>query len=186
MYTVAAAIALVLLIAMVFGFEPPFVVRVSLPMQFNVEELGILNLANTEGSVSIQQANGKLQFQNTPGSIRVYFSILMAGMLVIVFGGLWYLRKFIKAIHRGDFFSSANVVFLKRFAYLLVALWIYGAVMSIWLNSLIHQALIFETVSFTQSYDIGIGLPIFALFIWVLSHIFSAGATMREEQEYTI
>ena len=48
------------------------------------------------------------------------------------------------------------------------------------------NSLRFEHVVMLEDYNNFIGILMLALFLWVLSHVFSVGARLKEEQDLTI
>ena len=90
----------------------------------------------------------------------------------------------LKSIRQGKYFEIETIKFLKWISYLLLSIFLVG---------IFSECLISIDSSFNDSLNLNfqadnfsLSLPIFALILWVLSHIFSQGVKMKKLNDLTI
>ena len=95
-----------------------------------------------------------------------------------------FFSKFMNLVYNGKYFEIETIKFLKWISYLLLSIFLVGIFSEflITIDSSFNDSL---NLNF-QADNISLSLPIFALILWVLSHIFSQGAKMKKLNDLTI
>ena len=160
--------------------------HVQFPAKFSILEKGTLELGNGQVDVELVEATSKIHFINTPMYIARWFG----SAVLLAYGFMLYMilmfRKFILNIRKNMFFELENIEYLRNIAYGLFGLWVFALVYSRILVKSLANSLRFEHVVMLEDYNNFIGILMLALFLWVLSHVFSVGARLKEEQDLTI
>ena len=167
-------------------FTEDIQLRVKMPVSVEVVEDGSLTLRDSELTVRIEEAHGKLHFVDTP----IFITRIVAKILLVVLGFAvfitWKLKEFITNLKNGLLFEIQNINNLKHIAY---------AIVGLWLVTRIYMGVLFQTVVSHMKFNtIRIGsevsdfddILIVALILWALAHVFLKGLEMKSEQELTI
>lgn len=172
-------------ILLAFGLSQNFHPEHYLPCKFDVVEKGSLTISNSKTLVTITDAIGRLEFDKLPANISLYISISLIPMFGALLLGLWLFKKFITNVKLGLLFKGDNIQYLKKFAYVLLAVWVYSKIVMIVLNLFILKAFTFDSVKI--QFTVGSQFALYlSLFIWILSDIFQKGVEIEEENNLTI
>ncbi|MAJ05363.1 MAG: hypothetical protein CL827_00685 [Crocinitomicaceae bacterium] len=97
-----------------------------------------------------------------------------------------FFSKFMNLVYNGKYFEIETIKFLKWISYLLLSIYLVGIFSEflISIDSNFNDSLS-SNLNF-QADNISLSLPIFALILWVLSHIFSQGVKMKKLNDLTI
>ncbi len=123
-------------------------------------------------------------FSNPPDFISKQIAPLFLLKILALTYLLWFFRKFIKNVKRGEIFTIKNITLLKRISYVLAGYWIV-----LFVSSQIASYYITGPLNFSKIYldFILTGHLLWdALFIWVLAHIFITGLKLKQEKDLTI
>jgi hypothetical protein len=160
--------------------------HVGLPTSFNIIEEGSLTIGTTQTNVKILEANGKINFIETPTQLRIIYGIFMIMVLSITFFLFYTFRKFISNVYKGNAFARSNIHLLKRISYGLLIFWGLIVSYTITQHFLVAHHLQFNTVEISGNMKFYPFVLLIALFLWVLSHIFMHGSQLEEESNLTI
>jgi hypothetical protein len=182
-----SAIYSVFLVIHLLGFTPDELnLSVELPTSFRVLEEGTFRDGDSISPITITEANGKVTFENAPKLISVVLPLCALPLVASLLYTLWLFKGFTKNVKLGRVFDPKNINHLKRIAYVITATWLYLQIGVVIYNLFIVSRFSFENLQFSYSHGSFGGLLIFALFIWVLSHIFQKGAEIEEENLLTV
>ncbi|MEA3443187.1 MAG: DUF2975 domain-containing protein, partial [Bacteroidota bacterium] len=95
-------------------------------------------------------------------------------------------RKFITNVKHNKIFEIANIRLLQNLAYAIFALWIFTIIYMRIMFYSIASNVEFEHIEILEEFPNFAGIPMLALFIWVLSHVFITGVKLQEEQNLTV
>ena len=97
-----------------------------------------------------------------------------------------FFSKFMSLIYNGKYFEIETIKFLKWISYMLLFIFLVGIFSEflITIDSSFKDSLS-SNLNF-QTDNISLSLPVFALILWVLSHIFSQGVKMKKLSDLTI
>lgn len=186
-------LALVFMASVVFNillytdfFGDNMQLHTQLPVKVNFLETGNLNLNNQNIKVELVEATTKIHYFNTPGFIAKKASISIIIIILFVTSLLWTFRLFIKNVKEGNVFNILNISLLKRIAYILVGFWLFTVIYMQLAYYYIAKNLTFENIQITNEIPNYSSMLLFALFIWVLAHIFSTGLKLQREKDLTI
>ncbi len=173
---------------LLLGILPQLQLNVGIPVAFNILEQGTLdlNLSDTLMKVEMIEMYGSVHFIDTDAIIGRVYGGFMFFILLISFYIFYTFRSFIGNVYRGEYFDFDNIALLKRISYALVVAWIFTVFYSYFQYFFLVLNMQFETIESTfnvQTYPV---LLLFALLIWVLSHIFMKGCKLQDETNYTI
>ena len=180
-YGIWVLMALFIVIMLPFGM-PDFPVTISIDDQ----DAGILTLSNFEYEVEITQANGKLLVKDPPAWLRIIyilFNLMMFGVVAFV---IFLLRKVFSTIKAGEPFERKNGSRIKQIAIFLLL----AQLVKFFEYLFAHYVLLMNTHN--GSYDkmgmltIELDTLFFILIVFVLGHIFTVAADMRQEQKLTV
>ena len=180
----AVLVANILLYTGFFGNDMQLITK--LPVKVDFLEVGNLHLDKADVSVKLVEAETRIQFCNTPKFLARWFGGVLIIVVALMFYIIWVFRKFIINVKKGLIFELKNIAFLKRFAYGLLAMWIVVVVYNKILYYSIVKYLEFDNVLITCDENSYNGILFFALFIWMLSHIFTVGVKLQNDQNLTI
>lgn len=161
-------------------------IHANMPVEVNILETGYLEYKNQIHKAELVNATSQIHLINTPAPIARLLGTAMLIAFLISFYIFFTFRKFIVNVYKEIIFDEANVYHLRNIAYGLLGLWIYALIYSRWFYGYIVSNLSFEQVEISDEYRKFAGILMLALFTWVLSHIFSRGVKLKEEQELTI
>lgn len=185
----AAAVFIIFLAAYIFliGIDT-LQLHVGLPIMANLNEVGSFDSFLVPNTVDVEMVamSGKVHFVDTPVELaRLYaafmfiVSILFSYIFVII-------RKFVNNVYIGDYFDIKNINLLKRISYGLIFLWLFAVSYGYFQYFFIAVNLDFSTIEFNFDVNTYPSILIVALIIWVLSHIFSKGVQLQEENKLTV
>lgn len=144
-------------------------------------------MAGTTYTTRIIRAGGYLQIMDGP-LLFSYMELATFGLFLAA--GILVMRQILLLIGRirlGEFFVSKNILAMKKISIILIALWVLS-VFTAWINSLmishhffseslVHTGLL-GRVDFSD-----LTLPLLLL---ILSEVFRAGISLKEEQDLTV
>jgi hypothetical protein len=149
-------------------------------------DAGTLTYDNEQYKVVLSEAVGHIGVQNAPKSIMLWGMLALLFFGVLVFAFSWIFRRFMVNVRNGSTFSTANMKALKHMAYLIASLWALRLVYYKILYYKLVGNLQFEHIKFNNDFDYQFMILIPALFLWVLSHIFTKGAELEQELKLTV
>jgi hypothetical protein len=122
--------------------------------------------------------------QSLPSPQRITILISTIIILCLIIGCNYYFVQFMKAINDGLFFKSSSISNLMKVSYLLLFAWT-AKILSVGIQT------IFWNDNNLDGFYVANQLPslnvlMIALVIWVISHVFSYGVAIQEENELTI
>jgi DUF2975 family protein len=188
MYVVTTILAMFLVAAILFFELETLQLNVGIPVKINVVEQGTLDLNITDKfiDVNLVDLTGNLQFVRTPIDVgRVYAVFIFAIALLILYIFV-IVKRFVSNVYNGIYFDIKNISLLKRISYAIAVVWIFVVFFGFFQYYFLVINLNFETVEFTSDIQTYPLLILFALFIWVLSHIFVKGCELKVENELTV
>ena len=186
MVTVIALVLVLLILVNFFEGERQLDLQVRLPVAFSTNLDGMLIQENSSTAVQLLEAYGDIKFPETPSIIAKLFMIPLVFVIGIMYFMLFIFRKFIWSVNRGVIFESKNIKRLRMLALSLLAFWFLWHIYDFVVKITIARNLHFGTIEFTNNTQSHVILLIFALVLWVLSHIFLKGLKLEEESTLTI
>ena len=159
---------------------------VGIPVKMDVVEVGTFEFGDQSTTVQLKEMIGKLQFDATPLLIQRFYGVFILIILSLTYYLLLTFRVFITQVYQGHYFDRKNILLLKRISYGLLAIWIITVFYGYFQYFFIISNLNFESIFTDGNVETYPVILIFALFIWVLSHIFMKGVEIKSEQELTI
>ena len=186
-FAVVSAVFLLFVLVNLLGFTPQGLdVGVELPTNFRVNEVGTFTFSDTQTAIEIKEASGVIIFKSMPRFLSVAISIGVLPLLFALLFILWLFKGFTRNVKLGNVFDLSNIKHFKRIAYIITATWVYLQVVSTVYNQVLVPNFTFSNVQFSYAHGSNGGMLLFALFVWVLSHIFETGAQINSENELTI
>jgi hypothetical protein len=131
-------------------------------------------------------ATPRIHFIDTPTYITKYIAITLLLILAWAIFEIYIFRKFIKNVYRGNIFTFKNIQLLKKLAYGLLGLWIFGVFYFNLGYHILAKNLTFENAKITDETPNFSGVLLTALLVWVLAHIFEKGLELKQESDLTI
>ncbi|PLX02641.1 MAG: hypothetical protein C0595_10255 [Marinilabiliales bacterium] len=188
LFSLVGLLAIIFAIGMITGLLDNLQLHVGIPVAIDIVEKGTLDLNLYSKYISVEFVDmiGKAHFVDTPLIIGQIYGVFMIIMVLFVFFIIWEFRLFISNIYQGKYFDYFNINHLKRISYTLVAIWVFVAIYGYFQYFFIVLNLNFETLEFTMNVQTYPSILMFALFIWVLSHIFMKGLELENENKLTI
>lgn len=138
-----------------------------------------------EGDIKFGDNNYQ-NFNEVSSLSKLWLLIIIALAMTPIILITHFFSKFMSLIYNGKYFEIETIKFLKWISYLLLFIFLVG---------IFSEFLISIDSSFNDSFssnlnfqadNISLSLPIFALILWVLSHIFSQGVKMKKLNDLTI
>lgn len=160
--------------------------HILLPVKVDFLETGILQLNNQETKVELVEAIPRIHLFNTPTYIAKKIGFFLILMIAWTIFEVFTFRLFIKNVYNGNIFTYKNIALLKRLAYGLLGLWIFGIVYFRLGYHYLAKNLVFENVKISDDLPNYSGVLLTALLIWVLAHIFKKGLELKQETDLTI
>ena len=186
LFTVVSVLAVAVAIALMFNLFGNTQLHTGIPVAVDILEQGKLEINNTITNVKFVEMYGKLHFIDTPAFLGRIYSIFIFIILGLFFFILLTFRRFINNVYKGIYFEINNIALLKRISYTLIGVWAFTVFYAYFQYYYIVKHLEFSSVKISgdiQTYPV---ILLFALFIWVLSHIFMKGCKLQEENNFTI
>ena len=163
-----------------------FQLRVKLPVTFNVNETGYVDLYGETSDIRIEEATGQMHVVDTPLRFSRMVLRVLFGVVLLALFMTWKFKLFITNIRNGIIFQVENINNLKHISYGLLSLWLMMKVYLAILYYTVGKRIEFNSISVDNQLPDNSGLLIAALLLWVLAHIFMKGVEMKEEQKLTI
>jgi len=158
-----------------------------IPVRVDLLESGTLEAYGQQYQVVLKDASGTFEFSGLPKPVVAMVLLLTLGLVALGITAIVFFRKFIKNVYRGFYFTAENIGYLKKMAYTLMAIWFYILVVSNVASGFAMSTMDFEHIKFTGiKTDNSSSVLFAALFLWVLSHIFSQGLQLKTENELTV
>jgi hypothetical protein len=109
-------------------------------------------------------------------------------MMYLAILSIWYCKKFMQLIIVGNYFQKETIKNIKKLSYLILLVWVLNflyeiIISSIWNNNGITKFLDEPSIIVDVP---SVSLFVFALVLWVLSHVFMHGVELKEENNLTI
>lgn len=161
-------------------------IGIEYPNSFSVVEEGMYTYGSNSYSIRVTDASGVVKIDNPPPLIRIMLPLVILPLLSALLYMLWVFKSFTQNVKTGSVFHMINIRYLKRISYLLVGIWLYLQLLVTLYNTLIISKFNFESITFSHSYGGYGSILLFALFLWVLSHIFEKGAEIETDNQLTI
>jgi hypothetical protein len=131
-----------------------------------------------------------LDFHTLSISARLAILFFTFTLLLLTVSSVYYFRRFMKSINRGDYFVLNTMKSLKFISYNLLAIWIVGVLQSVLLSSTLtanEEGCQIGGFSFSIVIDgSSFSLLFLGLAFWVLSQIFLQGVRINDENKLTI
>jgi len=185
-YVLVSFFGFFLALGFITGWVHNTQINIGVPLAYNIIEKGVLHLNGDIIKVQFTQMYGNISIDDTPVYItRVYgvFIIIMLAILVYIFKTF---KEFVSTIYRGCYFDRKNIMSLKRIAYAIVLVWFFRLVYLIFQYFYLVKNIEIKSADFSGQFQTYPLILLFALFIWVLSHIFQKGVELQKENELTI
>ena len=182
--TVASFIFNILLLTDLFGND--FQLRIALPVTFEVEETGIVQLYNKTNAVRIEEATGQLHVVDTPLRFSKIIMRIVFAVVAIALFMTWKFKLFITNIKNGLIFEKSNINNLKHISYGILTLFLLTKVYEQILYHTLVKYLDFNTIIIGRDFTDRSDMLVVAMLLWVLAHVFMKGVEMKQEQELTI
>lgn len=186
MILVSGAVLIFNIIFLTDFFSEDIQLRIQMPVPIEVVEDGNISIIDSDLTVRIEEAYGKLYFVDTPIKItkavaRVLFFIMLIALFIT-----WKFKNFITNLKNGELFEIDNINNLKHIAYGIVGLWLLTRIYMEVIYRMLVKYMEFESIIIgSEVYD-NDGVLILALALWALAHVFAKGVEMKKEQELTI
>ncbi len=162
--------------------------QVGIPVKALVKEVGTLdvNIASKLINVEMAEMSGKAHFKDTPAIISKVYALFIFGIVLLFLYIFLIFKRFISNVYDGVYFDYNNISLLKRISYTLVIIWLFTIFYAYFQYFFIVINLNFDTIEFTSNVETYPEILLIALFIWVLSHIFSKGCELQDENKLTV
>lgn len=186
-FAVVASLLVIIIVINSLGLASTNVnIGIDLPTSFKVLEKGSFNNGDTPLAITITEASGTIMFENAPRQFTTILLLLIVPVLAAFLYMLWLFKGFTKNVKLGNTFKAENIRHLKRIAYVIAGTWLYLQTVNAVYNFYIVPKFSFNNLQFEYSHGSLGGMLLFALFMWVLSHIFEKGAEIEEENRLTV
>lgn len=160
--------------------------RIQMPVPIEVVENGTLHVMNSDLTVRIEDAYGKLYLVDTPIFITRVVARIIFVMLMLALYMTWRAKQFITNVKNGLVFEKDNISNLKQIAYGLAGLWILSRIYMVIIYQFFIKYLEFDTITVGGELISNNGMLWAAMLLWALGHIFIKGNEMKQEQALTI
>lgn len=129
-----------------------------------------------------------LVFNQLPIGSKLVVLVYLTAMLFMVVFSIWFFKNFMQSINYGDYFQKETIINLRRLSYLLLGVWGVNFIYEIIISSLWSVQV---SSGLLDDWSVIVDVPsisvlIFALVLWVISHVFIYGAELKEENNLTI
>lgn len=129
-----------------------------------------------------------LVFNQLPIGSKLVVMVYLTAMLFMVVFSIWFFKNFMQSINYGDYFHKETIINLRRLSYLLLGVWGVNFIYEIIISSLWSVQV---SSGLLDDWSVIVDVPsisvlIFALVLWVISHVFIYGAELKEENNLTI
>jgi hypothetical protein len=124
-------------------------------------------------------------FNQVPPSFKAGFTLAIITILSSLLVFFFYFKRFMKLVYEGKYFDLKTIRNLRLISYLLAVGFILGFIFSTNVGSLEKVTQDGSSLQFTF-HSPSFYILFTALVFWVLSHIFTEGARLKEDNELTI
>lgn len=129
-----------------------------------------------------------LVFNQLPIGSKLVVMVYLTVMLFMVVFSIWFFKNFMQSINHGNYFQKETIINLRRLSYLLLGVWGVNFIYEIIISSLWSVQV---SSGLLDDWSVIVDVPsisvlIFALILWVISHVFIYGAELKEENNLTI
>jgi len=184
---VITSLLVIFFIVNLLGITPSTLnVGFEVPTNFKVLEEGTYANNNTLLSIKITKASGSVIFEDAPRRFAIAVLLVVLPITLALMFMLWLFKGFTKNVRLGNTFEQANIRHLKTISYVIAGMWLYLQALIAVYNLYMVPKFSFSGVQFEYSHGSFGGMLLFALFVWVLSHIFEKGAEIEEEHRLTV
>lgn len=187
-YVVITILATILVGVLLFIGLDGLQLHIGLPVLIDIKEQGTLDLMMLSKFIDVELVgmSGKIHFINTPEVIGKVYAIFMFVIIILFLYIFLIIKRFITNVYNGVYFDMNNINLLKRISYGLLMIWIFTLIYGYFQYFFLVTNMQFETIEFTASVQTYPVILLFALFLWVLSHIFMKGIELQEENNLTV
>ena len=161
-------------------------IHTNLPAEVNYTEKGSMYLFGEFQELEFVEATGKIHFIKTNPKFAKWLGYFLVGVISLSLYIFLQFKRFIVNVYRGFIFERFNIRMLRNMSYGLVGFWVFMILYSRLFYYFIARKMEFEHIVITGEMNSYGFLLIFALFLWVLSHIFMLGVKLQKEQELTV
>lgn len=186
LFTAAALFAVLFTIGMSLNLLKDFKLSMGLPVEMEVVETGEFTLGEQTLSVQLKEMIGKIEFKKPPILLQRLYGVFVLIILSITYYLFMTFRSFITQVYKGFYFERKNILLLKRISYGLIGIWIFIVFYAFFQYFFIVKRLNFESMIVQGKIETYPSILVFALIVWVLSHIFQKGVELQNENELTI
>jgi hypothetical protein len=146
------------------------------------------NTSKNFGKLGMSKSPEHLVFYQLPISSKLIVLTYMLLMMYLAILSIWYCKKFMQLIIVGNYFQKETIKNIKKLSYLILLVWVLNflyeiIISSIWNNNGITKFLDEPSIIVDVP---SVSLFVFALVLWVLSHVFMHGVELKEENNLTI
>jgi len=186
LYVVVSVFALLLAGSLILNLFGASNLHVGVPVSVDLIEKGELHINGITSSVQFVEMQGKLKFDETPVVLKRYYGVSIIVIISLFFFIFYKFKQFIDNVYKGIYFDISNIALLKKVSYGIAGTWLFVVFYSYFQYFFVFQKLKFNTIEIigdVQTYPI---ILFVALFIWVLSHVFTKGVELQEEAKLII
>ena len=163
-----------------------FQLRITMPINFDVEETGTTQIYGKDNKVRIEEARGQIHVIDTPprltkNIIGIAFAVAAIGLFMV-----WKFKMFITNIKNGIIFETSNINNLKHISYGIMTLWLLTKIYMWVLYFTVIKYVEFDSILLSTKVNDDSDYLVIAMLLWVLAHVFMKGVEMKEEQELTV
>jgi hypothetical protein len=160
--------------------------RTTLPVTFEVNETGSVQLYHAINEVRIVDASGKMYLLDTPtGFSMIVFRLLFVVLMLVLFM-TWKFKMFITNIRNGQVFEKSNINNLKHISYGILVLFVVTKIYEQVLYHTVVKYLEFDSITLNSGTSDRSDMLIAAMLLWVLAHVFMKGQELQQEHDLTV
>ncbi len=186
MFTATGFFAIFFGLGLLFNLLHDMKLNIGLPIEIDLVETGKFSFGEAISNVQLKEINGKIQFESAPEIIQRIYGVFIIIIMSITYYLMLTFRKFITQVYKGSYFDRKNIMLLKRISYGLFGMWILTVFYGYFQYFFLVKNLEFQTIVFTGKVETYPAVLLFALLVWVLSHIFQKGVELENENQLTI
>lgn len=181
---IAIALIAVLLTIGIDGLQ----LHVGIPVHLDLVEQGTLDLPIVSRLIDVEMDDmiGSVHFIDTPIEVGRVYALFMFVVIILFLYIFIIIKRFITNVYNGIYFDIKNINQLKRISYALVMVWVFTLTYGYFQYFFLVNNMQFQTVKFSSSVETYPIILLFALIIWVLSHIFMKGVELQDENKLTV
>jgi len=156
----------------------------SISLPHNLDITNTLNFTSNY-DITITGKLASITIDNSPLSIRAFYSIIDIIIMLLFTYSLFLFYKFINSIYEGKYFNKSNIRSLIQFSNILILIWLIAL-----LSKIITEYILFQKIGLTLYSSVGEDIKmsglIIALFVKMFSHIIEQGLELQEENNLTV